>query len=78
MVESIGSRENVRDYVNRAIDKHRKIMGMGYRVYRAQDPRSKIMEEYLETLSRKKNNLKNYEILEEVRKVFRERMEEKG
>lgn len=78
MVEAIGSMENVRDYVNRAIDERRKIMGMGHRVYKAQDPRSKIMEEYLETLSKKNNNLKNYEILEEVRKVFRRRMEEKG
>jgi citrate synthase len=78
MVEEIGSKENARDYINRALDEHRKIMGMGHRVYKVEDPRSKIMEKLLLSLSKKKNNLKNYEILQEVKKVMRERMEEKG
>jgi citrate synthase len=78
MVEEIGSKENVRDYINRALDEHKKIMGMGHRVYKVEDPRSKIMEKLLLTLSKKKNNLKKYEILQEVKKIMRERMEEKG
>jgi citrate synthase len=78
MVEEVGSKENARDYINKALDEHKKIMGMGHRVYKVEDPRSKIMEKLLVTLSEKKNNPKNYEILQEVKKVVRGRMEQKG
>ncbi len=78
MVESIGSVEKAPGYVNQALDEHKKIMGMGHRVYKAQDPRATVMEEFLDTLSKKKDDSINYEILKEVRKVFRKRMEEKG
>jgi citrate synthase len=78
MTEAIGTVEKAEDYVNQALDKHQKIMGMGHRVYKAQDPRATVMEEFLDTLSKKKNDFTNYEILKVVRKVFRNRMEEKG
>jgi citrate synthase len=78
MVDKIGSKENVRSWVNKALDEKRKVMGMGHRVYKAPDPRALIMEDFLEQLSKKNNDYTNYEILNEIRTVFRERMEEKG
>jgi len=78
MVEEIGSKDAAKEWVTNALDKKRKVMGMGHRVYRAKDPRSIIMEEYLRTLSEKKSDWKYYEILKEVEGSFRERMEEKG
>jgi citrate synthase len=78
MVHEIGSKENVRHWVNKALDEKRKVMGMGHRVYKAPDPRALIIEEYLKQLSEKNNDYNDYEILQEVRTVFRERMEEKG
>jgi citrate synthase len=78
MVNEIGSKENVRSWVNKALDEKRKVMGMGHRVYKAPDPRALIIENYLKQLSEKNNDYKDYEILQEVRTVFRERMEEKG
>lgn len=78
MVHEIGSKENVRHWVNKALDEKRKVMGMGHRVYKAPDPRALIMEDFLEQLSKKNNDYTNYEILQEIRTVFRERMEEKG
>ncbi len=78
MVREIGSKENVRPWVNKALDERRKVMGMGHRVYKAPDPRALIIENFLEQLSEKNNDYKDYEILQEVRTVFRERMEEKG
>lgn len=78
MVDEIGSKDAAKQWVNNALDKKQKVMGMGHRVYRAKDPRSIIMEEYLRTLSEKKNDWKYYEILKEVEGSFRERMEEKG
>jgi citrate synthase len=78
MVRAIGSKENARPWVTKALDERRKIMGMGHRVYKAMDPRAIIMEGYLQQLSEKNNDFTDYEILQEVRTVFRERMEEKG
>ncbi len=78
MVDSIGSKDAARDWVHTALDKKQKVMGMGHRVYRAKDPRSFVMEEYLKDLSEKKSDWKYYEILKEVETTFRERMEEKG
>jgi citrate synthase len=78
MVDEIGSKAAAKDWVNTALDKKAKVMGMGHRVYRAKDPRSFVMEEYLRELSEKKSDWKYYEILKEVENTFRERMEEKG
>ncbi len=78
MVKEIGDKSNAADYVNKVLDSHGKIMGMGHRVYKAKDPRAVIMENYLLELSKRKGNMKYYEILKEVEAVFRARMEEKG
>lgn len=78
MVEEIGSVENAARWVNDALDGKQKVAGMGHRVYKAKDPRAIIMEEYLLELSRRKNDSRYYDILKQVEKTFRARMEEKG
>ena len=78
MVEAIGDKSKVRAWVNDALDRKQRIMGMGHRVYKVKDPRSVIMEGYLKKLSEKHNDFRYYEILKEIESVFRERMEEKG
>ena len=55
-----------------------EVMGMGHRVYKAKDPRSIIMEEFLLELSKKKGDTGNYDTLKEVETTFRARMEQKG
>ena len=78
MAEEIGSPDRAREWVNRALDKKLKIMGMGHRVYRAKDPRCIVIEEYLEKLSEMKGDSTYLDILREVEAAFKERMEEKG
>jgi citrate synthase len=78
MVEAIGSKDKAVEWVNKALDSKQKVMGMGHRVYRAKDPRSIVMEEFLVELSKRKQNTRSYDILKTVEKTFRERMEEKG
>jgi citrate synthase len=78
MVEEIGDVSKAAEYVNKKLDNHEKIMGMGHRVYKAKDPRAIIIEGYLEELSKRKGDDTYYRILKEVERVFRERMEEKG
>jgi citrate synthase len=77
-VEEIGSKEKVRTFLDTAMERAQKIMGMGHRIYKAKDPRAVVMEGFLEELSRKKNDLRYLEILQELERDFRARMEEKG
>ncbi len=65
-------------WLDKALDKHRKVMGMGHRVYKAKDPRSIIMEKMLQQLCEQKGDTTVYDMLKEVERVFRDRMEEKG
>ena len=78
MVEDIGKKENAEKWVNNALDKNEKVMGMGHRVYKAKDPRSIIMEGFLEEISEKKGDSTYLDILKEVERVFRARMETSG
>lgn len=78
MVDEIGSPEKAEAWVDKALSEKRKVMGMGHRVYRAKDPRAVIMEDFLEKLSKEKGDMRYFETLKEIERVFRDRMEEKG
>ena len=78
MVDEIGTPDKAEAWVDKALADKRKVMGMGHRVYRAKDPRSVIMEEFLEKLSKERGDSRYMEILKEIERVFRDRMEEKG
>ncbi len=78
MVDEIGSKENVKPWIENALSKKQKVMGMGHRVYKVKDPRSTIMEQFLVELSEKKGDSKYYDILKEVENEFRSKMEAKG
>lgn len=78
MVEDIDNIENVAPWLDAALAKKQKIMGMGHRVYKAKDPRAVIMERFLQTLSSKYNDYSKLEILKKIEKTFRERMEKKN
>jgi citrate synthase len=78
MVEEIGSKENVVPWLEKALNSGKKVMGMGHRVYKAKDPRSNLMEEYLHTLCEAKGDMTYYDILKNLEVETRKRMEEKG
>ena len=78
MVQEIETKDRVGSWMDKAIAEKRKVPGMGHREYKVKDPRSYVMEEYLKELSEKKNDWRFYEVLKEIEKQFRERMEEKG
>jgi citrate synthase len=50
MMEAIGDPSNTEAYINDALAGKKKIMGFGHRVYKAYDPRAKIIKGYLLTL----------------------------
>lgn len=78
MVDDIGNTDTAKEWVNRTLDAKQKVMGMGHRVYRAKDPRSIVIEDYLQKLGEIKGKTNYYDILKSVESAFRERMEQKG
>ena len=78
MVEEIGAPQRVEPWLDQALKEKRKVSGMGHRVYRAKDPRAVIMEEYLQQLSDKRGDHRYLDVLKELERTFRARMEEKG
>ncbi len=52
MLKEIGSEENVERYIEDTLSKKGKIMGFGHRVYKAYDPRARILKSIAEELSK--------------------------
>ncbi len=51
MLNEIGSAENVESWLTDALESGQRIMGIGHRVYRAEDPRAEILRGMAETAS---------------------------
>ncbi len=78
MLEEIGSLENVEKYVLDALKEHRKIMGFGHRVYKAYDPRARILKRYAKELSEKKGDTLWYRMGEEIERIMIREVGKKG
>ncbi len=75
MLQEIGTVENVEPYILNALKEHRRIMGFGHRVYKAYDPRARILKGYAERLSREKGDTRWLEIAEKIEEIM---IREKG
>ena len=69
MLEQIGSVDKVEAWVGKAFEEAQKIMGMGHRIYRTKDPRSRIMEDFLESLSAKKGDHEHLDMLKKIEEL---------
>jgi citrate synthase len=45
MLDEIGSADNIKPWIDAALNSNRKLMGFGHRVYRTTDPRAEILRE---------------------------------
>ncbi len=75
MLQEIGSVKNVEPYIMNALKEHRRIMGFGHRVYKAYDPRARILKGYAEKLSKEKGDTRWIEIAKKIEEVM---IREKG
>ena len=55
-MEKIGKPEKTEDYINKALEGKERIMGFGHRVYKAYDPRARIIRKELERLQKSSSN----------------------
>jgi len=78
MLEEIGSVENVRPWLENALQKKAKIMGFGHRVYKVKDPRATILQNLAGQLFQKFGRDDYYDIAVELEKVVEEKLAHKG
>ncbi|MFX3618061.1 MAG: citrate synthase [Sporolactobacillus sp.] len=62
MLDTIGSLNEVDDYIEDALEKKQKIMGFGHRVYKNGDPRARILKKMAEELTKGSSDEKLYEM----------------
>ncbi|PYE54987.1 citrate/2-methylcitrate synthase [Deinococcus yavapaiensis] len=78
MLDEIGTVENAVSYITHKLDNKEKIMGVGHRVYKYFDPRSRVLREYAAFVSEKQGKSHYYQILETIEKEIVERLGGKG
>ena len=70
MLEKIGWAKNVDSYVKKTLAKHGRIMGYGHRIYKTYDPRAKVLKKMAKEFSKKKDNMRWFEIGEKLETVM--------
>jgi citrate synthase len=78
MLEEIGSVENARPWLEKALEKKTKIMGFGHRVYKVKDPRATILQNLAEQLFQKFGHDDYYDIAVELERAVEEKLAHKG
>lgn len=75
MFDEIGSVDNVEKYIEESLAQKKKIMGFGHRVYKAYDPRARILKKFAEELAKES---KYYEIAVKVEEYMMKKVAQKG
>ncbi|AEB11811.1 citrate synthase/methylcitrate synthase [Marinithermus hydrothermalis] len=65
-VQEVGAPERAVAWVQEKLAKKERIMGMGHRVYKALDPRARILKKYAEIVAQKHGRTQEYEILTRI------------
>ncbi|GIW82019.1 MAG: citrate synthase [Gemmatales bacterium] len=78
MLKEIGTKENVRPWLEQAIAEKRKIMGLGHRVYKVKDPRATVLQELAERVFAETSRPALYDIAVELEKVAADKLGAKG
>jgi citrate synthase len=78
MLQEIGDLENVDAYMEKLRADKKKVMGFGHRVYKAKDPRAKILERMSEELGKRAGETKWFEMTRAVEAIFQPQVAEKG
>lgn len=78
MLMEVGSPERAKDYVKEKLEMKERIMGFGHRVYKAYDPRARVLQKYAEMLSKETGQENLFKTALEVEKVMVELLGDKG
>lgn len=78
MLDEIGSSENAVPYIEAKLDRKEKIMGVGHRVYKFFDPRSRVLKDYAAVVAGKHGQSDYYRVLGKVEETVVARLGAKG
>lgn len=78
MLDEVGTPDKAEAYITDKLDHKVKIMGVGHRVYKYFDPRSRVLRDYAEHVANKEGKSNYYQILETIEKIVVDRMGSKG
>ncbi len=78
MLKEIGEPEKAEEWVLTALAKKRRIMGFGHRVYKAYDPRARILHDYAVEVTKRAGTEKYLKMAEIIERVMIERLGKKG
>ena len=78
MLKEIGTTENARTYVERALHNKKKLMGFGHRVYKVKDPRATVLQELCRRLFTECGSSPLYDVAVEVERTAGESLNKKG
>lgn len=73
MLIEIGEPENVAAWVEKALEEHRKIMGIGHAVYKTEDPRATWLRKYSQHMAEKKGISKWYEMSRQIEQIMHDK-----
>lgn len=77
-LREIGSVEAAPEFVEQMVRDKKKVMGFGHRVYKAKDPRAKILEGMSEELGKRMGDSKWFEMSRAVEATFQPKVADKG
>jgi citrate synthase len=75
MLIEIGDMDKVDAWVDKALEEHRKIMGIGHAVYKTEDPRATWLRKYSRHMGEKKGEMKWFEMSKRIEQLM---LEKKG
>ena len=78
MLREIGTTENARTYVERALQNKKKLMGFGHRVYKVKDPRATVLQELCRRLFTECGSSPLYDVAVEVERTAGESLNKKS
>ena len=78
MLDEVGTPDNAVDYITDKLNKKEKIMGVGHRVYKNFDPRSRVLRDYAAHVAGKEGKSNYYQILETIEKTVVDRIGDRG
>lgn len=77
MLDDIGSLSHVDEYIGGKLERKEKIMGVGHRVYKYFDPRSRVLRDYAALVAEKQGKSNYYQMLERIEAIVLEKLSAK-
>jgi len=75
MLKEIGSEEKIEEWLDKALEEKRKIMGIGHAVYKTEDPRATWLRKFSKQLGEKRGDMQWFNMSQKIERAM---LEKKG